>query len=355
MFESLRSTSDSQVLKNTDAIVAEDRKLTLRLLAHLHEIRTRKLYLTLGYASMFDYCTMHLRFSEPSAWRRLRTARCLAQFPALHTLLESGEVNLTSVSLISKILKPENSEALIARIRRKSKREVQRIAAEYEPRLALPPDSVRPVIVPVRQLDESSCGKFPVTGDGKNGPLLMEPSIAEDRRAGDPEKSPGATVSSSTTVELQRRAIVQFTAREEVIAKLERVRALASHRLRGGASMEDVIELLADEFIKREDPVARNERRKMRVQNSARSTRAGSARRISASVRDEVFTRDRQQCTYVSPGGKRCASTHVLQIDHIRPVARGGVSTIDNLRLLCAYHNRLEAERLMGKSGPAVT
>jgi 5-methylcytosine-specific restriction endonuclease McrA len=39
----------------------------------------------------------------------------------------------------------------------------------------------------------------------------------------------------------------------------------------------------------------------------------------------------------------------VLQIDHVKPAARGGANTIDNLRLLCAYHNRLEAERLMGR------
>lgn len=43
-----------------------------------------------------------------------------------------------------------------------------------------------------------------------------------------------------------------------------------------------------------------------------------------------------------------CGSTEGLQVDHIVPVARGGRGTIGNLRLLCAYHNRLEAERLLG-------
>jgi len=61
-----------------------------------------------------------------------------------------------------------------------------------------------------------------------------------------------------------------------------------------------------------------------------------------------VFARD-QRCTYVGPDGKRCDSTHVLQVDHIMPVARGGAAVIGNLRLLCAEHNRLESERLMGK------
>jgi 5-methylcytosine-specific restriction endonuclease McrA len=69
-------------------------------------------------------------------------------------------------------------------------------------------------------------------------------------------------------------------------------------------------------------------------------------RRIPARVRDEVILRDGQRCTYVSPDGKRCDSTRLLQIDHIVPVARGGTARLDNLRVLCAYHNRLEAEKL---------
>ncbi|HEU4365737.1 MAG TPA: HNH endonuclease signature motif containing protein, partial [Candidatus Krumholzibacteria bacterium] len=79
-----------------------------------------------------------------------------------------------------------------------------------------------------------------------------------------------------------------------------------------------------------------------RGKNDARS------RYIAAAVRDKVFTRDEGLCTFVGPDGRRCASRHALQIDHVKPVARGGASTADNLRLLCAHHNRLEAERLMG-------
>ena len=72
-------------------------------------------------------------------------------------------------------------------------------------------------------------------------------------------------------------------------------------------------------------------------------------RHIAARVRDTVFERDGGRCTYVGPSGRRCKTRHYLQVDHVKPVARGGTSTLDNLRLLCGPHNRIEAERVLGK------
>ena len=325
MSESLRSLSDRQILSNTDAIVVQDRTLTLRLLSHLNEIERRKLYVKRGFSSMFDYCTTHLRLSEPAAARRIRTARCLARFPQLYPLLESGEVNLMSVSLISRLLNTENADALIARIRGKSKREVEALVAECEPRAALPPDNVRPVVVPVVPMADRQ-SQFTVTGDS--------------------EKSPNAGPDR-----LELWSVVQFTARQEFMAKVERARALVWHQF-PGAKFEQLFELALDALIARRDPVARQERReKRRRQVKAATTEAGK-RYIPASVRDQVFVRDGFRCSYVGPDGRRCTATVSLQVDHVRPIARGGASTMDNLRILCAEHNRLEAERLMGAWTP---
>jgi 5-methylcytosine-specific restriction endonuclease McrA len=65
-----------------------------------------------------------------------------------------------------------------------------------------------------------------------------------------------------------------------------------------------------------------------------------------------VFVRDGFRCSYVGPDGRRCTATVALQVDHVLPIARGGASTRDNLRILCAEHNRLEAERMMGSYAP---
>jgi 5-methylcytosine-specific restriction endonuclease McrA len=153
---------------------------------------------------------------------------------------------------------------------------------------------------------------------------------------------------------MERRTVIQFTADDELVAILERVRLLASHRLSSNPSLADVLKLIGNHYLKHEDPVQRHDRRDARSETAraVAPSRTSSARTIPAHLRDEVFVRDKGGCQYVGANGKRCGSRHVVQIDHITPVARGGASVASNLRLLCAYHNRLEAQRVMGRSGP---
>jgi 5-methylcytosine-specific restriction endonuclease McrA len=73
-----------------------------------------------------------------------------------------------------------------------------------------------------------------------------------------------------------------------------------------------------------------------------------SPRHIPAEVKRLVRARDRDQCTFVSDSGHRCEERSGLEYDHIDPVARGGRSTVGNLRLRCRGHNQMEADRVFG-------
>ena len=65
-------------------------------------------------------------------------------------------------------------------------------------------------------------------------------------------------------------------------------------------------------------------------------------RHIPAAVRRHVWLRDGGRCCYRDPlSGRRCASSHLLQIDHLLPVAEGGGPEPFNLNLLCATHHRM--------------
>jgi 5-methylcytosine-specific restriction endonuclease McrA len=66
-------------------------------------------------------------------------------------------------------------------------------------------------------------------------------------------------------------------------------------------------------------------------------------------VRRFVWMRDKGKCRYADPAsGMRCDSSYFVQIDHILPLALGGKSTENNLRLLCAQHNQHRAGRTFG-------
>lgn len=72
-------------------------------------------------------------------------------------------------------------------------------------------------------------------------------------------------------------------------------------------------------------------------------------RGIPKQLRRFVWERDGGCCTFVGTGGHGCAETVRVEIDHIIPVAEGGLTTPDNLRVLCGTHNKREAERVLGK------
>ena len=65
-------------------------------------------------------------------------------------------------------------------------------------------------------------------------------------------------------------------------------------------------------------------------------------RHIPAAVRRHVWLRDGGRCCYRDPlFGRRCTSSHLLQIDHLLPVAEGGGPEPFNLVLLCFTHHRM--------------
>ena len=86
---------------------------------------------------------------------------------------------------------------------------------------------------------------------------------------------------------------------------------------------------------------------------SARTRRA--RRHIPVAVRRAVWRRYGGACCYQDPlSGVTCGSTHLVQIDHIVPLAQGGSDDIPNLRLCCAVHNRRRDPRCARyRSAPA--
>jgi hypothetical protein len=75
------------------------------VLLHILEIEDRKLYLDLGYPSMFAYLTQAFKYSEASAYTRLSSARLLRHVPEATQKLANGSINLTQLTQLQKCLK----------------------------------------------------------------------------------------------------------------------------------------------------------------------------------------------------------------------------------------------------------
>jgi hypothetical protein len=230
-------------------------------------------------------------------------------------------------------------------------------------------DRVKPVTVRVPDLKSgipNSGGNIPPTvvegehekigESSENAPVAPTSDVCEknnySHNGSDSEK--GSDKRAATHVRLERRLLIQFLADEDFMKKYEEVRALLSQRV-SDTSFENVFGVLIEEFLERSSPDRRKARRdrKSRKRKAQEKTAAvklkNGSRHIPAAVRDEVYTRDKGRCTYLGRTGKRCGSTQALQIDHIEPFSRSGTSTASNLRLLCAKHNRLAAEEIMGR------
>lgn len=344
----LHSFSDDQIIARIHRLTRHERSATLLALLHLNEIERRQLHLALGYSSMFAFCTARLGYSESDAGRRIAAARCVARFPEIYGLLESNAVTVATISRVASILTDGNKSEILARIQGRTQDQVEAIVAELRPR-ATPRDRVELIACRPTPAPEPPLVDTAAIPDSATRPVETPHTTCETRNNSHDESE------CDDLPEL--RVKFSFTAGMEFKARFDRVRALASHRLPANASYEDVFELLMHEFLEREDPAKRRERRERRAQaaegrKSTREARSASvnARRIPAAVRDEIFQRDDGRCSFVGKDGRRCGSTRMLQVDHVRPVARGGVSTPENLRLLCANHNRFEAERMMGSA-----
>ena len=135
------------------------------------------------------------------------------------------------------------------------------------------------------------------------------------------------------------------TVSKRFLAKLAAARDALSHS-HPAASTEAVLEAALDLLI------AANDKKKGLVKKPRPSPARPSAspRHIPAEVKRAVWARDGRCCQWPVTSGGIGGSTTRLELDHIVPLARGGASTVSNLRVLCAAHNQLAARQVFGEA-----
>jgi len=81
--------SDEDLVNSMKRLAGDEREATALLFAHLAEFDGRRLYLGVGFSSLFGYCCEVLHLSEPAAYNRIEVARA-RRFPAILPLPGEG-------------------------------------------------------------------------------------------------------------------------------------------------------------------------------------------------------------------------------------------------------------------------
>jgi hypothetical protein len=350
MLATAAALSDQDLLARLPALAVKERGASIELVAHLAALDARPaVYAGQGYGSLFSYCTRALRLSEDAACNRIETARACRRFPVILDLLASASVTLTSVRLLSRYLTPENHQAVLARARGRSLRQIDVLVAELAPRPDVP-GSVR---------------KLPAPGMAPPPAATPLPAAATMPSEPTPATEPSPPVFVPTPRPIVQatapeRYRVQFTIGEETHEKLRRAQALLRREIPDGdpgAIFDRALTLLLAKVEKTKLGAASSPRPPQSIRpetdNDVRTPRLPS-RNVPRAVRHAVWERGGGQCAFVSPTGRRCTERTYLEFHHVQAYAKHGPATVENISLRCRRHNQYEADLVFGPRGTSI-
>jgi hypothetical protein len=303
------------LLSNAARLAKKERELSLEVLQHLREIERRSLYAERGYPSLFEYVVHELKYSQGAAHRRIASMRLLKEIPEMEEKLERGEISLSTLARAQTFFRQEKHHVqsreekieVLKVLENKSTREVERelVCRSSEPeRLVL--EKLRPIS--------------------------------------------------------QSHSELKILLNSEMLTELEELKCLLSHS-RPKATLRELLEFAVRETVTRLRPRSPTKAPQKRPapgeSNMAKAVVPApepkvskpvlSLRYITKDIKRRVWERDQGRCTYSDPiSGRQCRSNFHLEYDHIHPVALGGESTQENLRLRCRAHNQLAAIAIYG-------
>jgi hypothetical protein len=259
------------------------RALESKLIDCLMEIDSKKVYLQMGYSSLFRYCCEALLFSEAQSYALISVSRKSQEVPELKTLIQEGKIPLFTASRIVSVITQENKDEWLEKASSLTKRELEIEVVKESPK-ALSKNRIKPV--------------------------------TEEKRI--------------LTLVIGKREEEEF----------RRIQDLLCQKLKKPVSLEETFSYLTKNFIERNDPLKKAER------NVHKKNTLPKQRKPTASTFHEVTLRDKSQCTYIEPSGKRCPERKWLQVHHKRPFSQGGETVPENLATLCFNHHKIIHHKL---------
>ena len=320
----------------------------------LADFDRKKLWRELGHASLFYYLHRELRLSKGAAQNRKTAAELIQAFPEVEAALRAGELCLSTVNELARVLTPENRAEVLPRFFGLSRREAEAVAVSLRPAEVVPTRDVITAIRPAAPaLRAATAHSAPPAASPESPTLRVHPDEPQPVVVHPDEPTapvvvavpipPPAPPPPRESVELldAELARLHVTVTRRFLEKLEAAKDALGHACPGGSAAE-ILERGLDLVL------AQHAKRQGLVEKPRKDRRGSRSDTIPAEVKREVWRRAGGQCEWRFESGERCGCRRRLEYDHIEPLALGGASTIDNVRLACRPHNLLSARQVFG-------
>jgi hypothetical protein len=337
-------TTARELTNRLAALLAKEHGAMADFLVALADFDQRESWAELGHTSLFYFLRRELGLSAGAAQYRKTAAGLVRRFPEVEAALRAGRLCLSSVVELARVLTPENAGEVLPRFFGLSSREAAAVAASIRPVEDPPRRAVVTLLRPAASAVTTAPGadRSPASDEGE-ALRAPETTAALDAPATAAPLPRAVAPAPRTTVEPLSADLnrLHVTVSARVLAKLEAARDALSHS-HPGASFEEVIEAGLDLVLER------HAKRRGLVEKPLRAPRPCAPDHVPAHVKREVWTRAKGRCEALLASGGVCGSTRRLEFHHLDPVARGGASTADKIRLHCDVHHDRESRAFFG-------
>ncbi len=348
--------SDEALVRRLRETVALDRQATAGMLRLIAEVDRRRLWAHGPYGSIYAWCLGELGMSEDMAAKRIQVARTARRLPEVFAMLGDGRLTLTGAALLAPYLRQRrHASSLLVAATHRTNDQIRKLLAARFPRPDVP-TVVRPLLpaAPIAEAQASSSNPSQTNAARPHG-MDGCPISHAAQHVGAPGAPPDEPALPASPVGPAPRIApvspqafsYQFTLRKAAHEKLEYAKALLGRAVPTG-DVTEVLERALDALIEKLEREKLGKRSRTARPGRPASKPVANERHIPDRIKTAVWQRDGGQCTFTAADGRRCEARARLEFDHVVPLARGGLSTADNLRLMCRAHNQREARRLLG-------
>jgi hypothetical protein len=337
-------TTARELTDQLAALLRKEQSAMADFLVALSDFDRNERWRELGHTSLFYFLRRELGLSAGAAQYRKTAAELMRRHPEVERALRAGELCLSSVVELAKVLTAENVSDVLPRFFGLSSREAAAVAASIRP-VEDPPrrEVVTAAPPPARAAAPAEPRSAPLRLTGRvAAPAFRAPEAVSAVTAPTGPRLVAQTMASDTADPLDADCVrLHITVSRRLLAKIE---VLREDLARGGPALSsaEVLEACVDLML------ARRDQRKGLVAKPSAAIRPSKTDAVPAHVRREAWLRAGGRCEWTFDSGERCGCGTRLELDHVVPRARGGPSTIDNVRILCRSHNDLAARLAFG-------